>query len=235
MKARIIGALYVLLFFGLGFFWKGEIFFRPIIIVWLVLAAAELYVSDFLVGGKSGANPKFASSVAFAQCFILLAIITCALTEDYRVLGLAVAACFVSDTCGFIIGKLFGKGNKVSALREISPNKSIAGFIGAIAIAAPLVYVIALLLSLNESYGTARIVVFAGMAGFCAATGDLIGSASKRALGVKDSGEDLAKFPIFRFLEKPLIGGHGGYYDRMDSICAVLVLAWTIFHDIAPP
>ena len=236
MKKRIIGAIYVLAWFGGGLFLCSGKFFTPIVFGWLVLAFAELYVGKrfFFAGGHVG-NPAYEECLPFAQAILALAMCCCILCEDYRIIALAVIACFVSDTCGLLVGKLLGEHNKVSALKNISPNKSVAGFIGAIIVSAPINYFVAVLLGLHESVPVPSLVAFAAMSGAFAAGGDLLGSATKRYLGVKDSGKDLAKFPIIKYLEKPLLGGHGGYYDRMDSVCIEIVVAWIMLGLKASP
>ena len=60
-------------------------------------------------------------------------------------------------------------------------------------------------------------ISYLAIGGVVAEIGDLIGSATKRQLGIKDSGDGLCHLPVFRIIEYPL-RGHGGYLDRLDSV-----------------
>ena len=234
MRKRIVGALYTILIFGLSYLlFNGELFAFTVAL-WIGIAFSELTFSDMYsrLENRSGILGFEACYVISTTCCIV-AMIICIVIESKELILLAILACFASDTCGFIVGKLFGKNNKVAALRSISPNKSFAGFFGAIFIATPIVYGLAKLLEI-DAIGNDRLLIFASLSGVVAATGDLIGSATKRYLGVKDSGEDLVKKRYIGIIEKPLIGGHGGYYDRSDSIVMQLIFIWLLFANQAP-
>ena len=113
---------------------------------------------------------------------------------------------FLNDAAAWLSGNLFGKNNR--GLIAASPNKSIAGFIGGIAV--------------SMATGAVAVIIVPGafvpeilppvpaglLLGFCtgiaAILGDLCESALKRSAGVKDSGT--------------LILGRGGALDSLDSI-----------------
>ncbi len=114
---------------------------------------------------------------------------------------------FISDSAAWLFGMLFGKGNrgKIAA----SPNKSIAGFIGAYLGS----FVFALIMtyifkdSFTEPAHTFRIVKVALLSVVvCSAAiiGDLAESVFKRSAEVKDSGN--------------IVLGRGGVLDSVDSI-----------------
>ncbi|MCI1207819.1 MAG: phosphatidate cytidylyltransferase [Treponema sp.] len=111
---------------------------------------------------------------------------------------------FICDSLAWLFGMLFGKNNR--GVVAVSPNKSIAGFIGGFlgAIAAavlshqvwPAVF-----------HGTVLKSVVLGLVIACSAIiGDLVESVFKRSAGVKDSGT--------------IIPGRGGVLDSVDSIFA---------------
>ncbi|EAW0570638.1 phosphatidate cytidylyltransferase, partial [Listeria monocytogenes] len=110
-----------------------------------------------------------------------------------------------TDTGAYFIGKAIGK-HKLAP--NVSPNKTVEGFIGgivcALVIAGGFYYFaelpgnIALVLAL---------LVFLSIFG---QLGDLVESALKRFYGVKDSGK--------------ILPGHGGILDRFDSLLFVLPL-----------
>lgn len=105
---------------------------------------------------------------------------------------------WTNDTFAYIVGKNFGK-NKL--YERISPNKTIEGFLGGMVfsgIASYFIYIYSQFLSFPIWLGLAVILSIFGT------LGDLIQSKFKRQAGVKDSGT--------------LMPGHGGLFDRLDSI-----------------
>ncbi|MEZ4775078.1 MAG: phosphatidate cytidylyltransferase [Bacteroidia bacterium] len=103
----------------------------------------------------------------------------------------------INDVMQFVWGKLLGKRR---ILPSISPNKTWEGFLGGIFSTAALGYFLRFLTPLNE-WQALVVSLLVGVAGF---TGDVIISAIKRDLGLKDTGNT--------------IPGHGGILDRVDSL-----------------
>jgi len=110
----------------------------------------------------------------------------------------------MSDSMGFVFGKLFGK-HKVNW--TLSPNKTwegyIGGFFGQNLMVILFYYVSSSLFDVPE-IGYGQLSFFAGMIYLVSVLGDLSESRLKRGAGVKDSGS--------------LLPGHGGILDRVDSI-----------------
>ncbi len=231
MKQRVIGAIFVIAYFGFWFFAFSGRFFTIAIAAWLCIAALELIFSSYYMYNQKRGDKDlyFSWAASLFTCFI--AIWGCFVFRDKFIALLAILSCWISDTAGFTFGKMFGKNNKVKQLKRISPNKSYAGFIGAIIIAAPLNFGLAYLLGVYSNCGFTRTLIFAACSGIIAAVGDLFGSAAKRFLGVKDSGEDLAKH--LEPIEAPLIGGQGGYFDRADSVAPMLIVVFFLLEKIA--
>jgi phosphatidate cytidylyltransferase len=126
---------------------------------------------------------------------------------------------FGSDGLAWATGMLFGKGNR--GIIAASPNKSVAGFAGAIA-ASILVGIWAELFIkgafIPRSLPPLTAGILLGIFSGCASSlGDLAESALKRSSGIKDSGS--------------LIPGRGGVLDSIDSIslaAPVFYLAYRI-------
>ena len=114
------------------------------------------------------------------------------------VLAAAVASC---DIAAYFVGRRIG-GAKLAP--SISPNKTRSGAIGGTvgAVAA------CLLVSSNSWLSPMEAVVGGICLAVLAQAGDLIESALKRRVGVKDSGS--------------LIPGHGGFLDRFDGYLLTL-------------
>jgi phosphatidate cytidylyltransferase len=106
-----------------------------------------------------------------------------------------------SDVAAFLAGKLFGRRK----LRpEISPNKTLGGSLGALAVAMALPW---LMRFSFPHFGALQLVLTGVIVGIGGQLGDLTISMIKRDVGVKDMGA--------------LIPGHGGLLDRIDSLIFV--------------
>lgn len=105
---------------------------------------------------------------------------------------------FLVDTGAWFFGKNFGKKK---LWPKISPNKTLVGLAGGVLtsliISSGYVYINLNVISLAIVFSIAAVAILAQV-------GDLIESKMKRQLGVKDSSN--------------LIPGHGGIYDRIDSL-----------------
>ena len=104
----------------------------------------------------------------------------------------------VNDVAAFTFGKLFGRRK----LRDqISPNKTVAGSVGALAVSLVLPWMLRFAL---PGFTTIQLVLTGLLVGVGGQLGDLTISYIKRDLGMKDMGQ--------------LIPGHGGLLDRVDSL-----------------
>jgi phosphatidate cytidylyltransferase len=128
---------------------------------------------------------------------------------------------FSGDGLAWAMGMAFGKGNQ--GLIPASPNKSVAGFIGAI-IAPIIVGVGAALIWPNVFIPKCASIlgnpVIAGsivglLTGIAAILGDLGESAIKRSSGIKDSGS--------------IILGRGGALDSIDSLAIAAPVFYLVF------
>ncbi|MGB5943813.1 MAG: phosphatidate cytidylyltransferase [Leeuwenhoekiella sp.] len=117
--------------------------------------------------------------------------------SPYTVAGLFVLI-WVNDSFAFIVGKNFGRHQ---LFPSISPKKTIEGFFGGLVFACAASFFIHKFTdSLNFNIWLSLAIVMSTLG----TLGDLIESKIKREAGVKDSGT--------------LMPGHGGLYDRLDSI-----------------
>ncbi|MCG9970836.1 phosphatidate cytidylyltransferase [Christiangramia crocea] len=105
---------------------------------------------------------------------------------------------WTNDTFAYLVGKNFGK---TKLYEKISPNKTVEGFLGGLIFTCIISYLFWYytdFLYPEIWFGLAIIMSLFGT------LGDLIQSKFKRQAGVKDSGK--------------LMPGHGGLFDRLDSI-----------------
>ena len=112
---------------------------------------------------------------------------------------------FISDSAAWLFGMLFGKNNRGVLLA--SPNKSVAGFIGAY-VGSFVFAVLMTHLVFKDAFATTNLLpkTAALSAVICTAAiiGDLAESVFKRSAEVKDSGN--------------VVLGRGGVLDSVDSI-----------------
>lgn len=131
-----------------------------------------------------------------------------------------------SDVGAYMVGKICGtKFIKSRPFPVISPNKSWEGVIGGLlapGIAVPLLN----WLFRDNLPGRPLSIMVGCLAGLCAIIGDTSESLFKRHHGAKDANDILKTKPGLKYIEAWLGGseGHGGYFDRLDSMSMVLLL-----------
>jgi phosphatidate cytidylyltransferase len=114
----------------------------------------------------------------------------------------------LNDIGQFVAGKLFGR-NKIAP--TISPNKTWQGLTGGLIISQLASHVLGAYLALGSP---ARLAMYAVLLSLGGLTGDLMFSAAKRYLSIKDFSQ--------------LIPGHGGILDRVDSLVVTAPLLYCL-------
>ena len=117
----------------------------------------------------------------------------------------ALIVVWATDSGAYFTGRKVGKRK---LWPEISPNKTVEGFIGGIIWALVAAFIIHFISPLTTSYFILIGITIA--ASIFGQLGDLVESAIKRHYNVKDSGK--------------ILPGHGGILDRFDSLLFVLPL-----------
>jgi len=117
------------------------------------------------------------------------------------ILALLYIAIWANNSFAYLFGSKFGKHKLLPA---ISPKKSWEGFFGGMLATILVTYFIELKMHIFDSN---LWILFAVLIPVLATLGDFVQSYFKRVAKVKDSGS--------------LIPGHGGFYDRMDSVIFV--------------
>ncbi len=116
----------------------------------------------------------------------------------------------LNDVAQFLWGKSFGRR---AVVPTVSPNKTYEGLFGGLATTLVLAVLLAPLLTPLDRLQSLMAGVLIGLAGFI---GDVVISALKRDLGIKDSGT--------------LLPGHGGILDRVDSLTYTAPLFFHFVH-----
>lgn len=139
------------------------------------------------------------SSFYISSSFVFLLALTSfqSTYNPYILLGCFVLI-WVNDSFAYLVGKNFGKHK---LFERISPKKTIEGFIGGIIFSCIASFFIA---KFTNTLTFPNWLIIALIISTFGTIGDLIQSKFKRQAGVKDSGA--------------LLPGHGGIYDRLDSL-----------------
>lgn len=129
------------------------------------------------------------------------------ITQIFTIFSLA----WVADSVAYFTGRLIGK-HKISV--RISPGKSWEGAIGACLVT--IIYFLALqyfnlIKYIRSPYYGALFAIFIVIISI---EGDFLESWCKRVAGVKDSGI--------------ILPGHGGIWDRVDSLLAVIAISFMV-------
>ena len=119
---------------------------------------------------------------------------------SYYFIGILVLI-WLSDTGAYMVGSQWGKRK---LMPKISPNKTVEGFLGSLASALIGGYVLSKLTPVETTDWWIIISIVVWLTG---TLGDLTQSAVKRQYGVKDTGT--------------ILPGHGGFWDRFDSLLYV--------------
>jgi phosphatidate cytidylyltransferase len=180
-------------------------------VLWWLLALLWLKHYHFAedTSGKARAVKLLAATAAIIPAWCALAVIHAGPSHGPGWLLLALLLVWAADSGAYFTGRKFGGqwfGERRLAPR-ISPNKTLEGVSGGVALAMLVALLGAWLIGAPASQlpaiaGVAAVTVLFSVAG------DLFESLLKRHAGMKDSGT--------------LIPGHGGVLDRVDSVLAAL-------------
>ena len=115
-------------------------------------------------------------------------------------------ATWATDTGAYFAGRFFGR---TKLIERISPKKTWAGVWGGIALTIVISIIWA---TMSPLFGVAHAAALGALLAVSCVVGDLVESMFKRARGIKDSGG--------------IMPGHGGLFDRIDSLLFTMPVAW---------
>jgi phosphatidate cytidylyltransferase len=202
-----------------------------VMITFMMLAATSFYMSKFyiaisfvLIGSyltyllakirsKSEVAhiiPSFLNRpkwLALGSLYLGLGFSSMAFLGSIDPYGITIIWVFLATVCNDVFAYIFGsiiKGKKIAP--SISPGKSWSGFMAAAISTSILTYIFAVYLSSKHDIFLIIVGLFIA---FFAHLGDMLESAFKRYIGIKDTSN--------------LIPGHGGILDRVDAIIMVSI------------
>jgi phosphatidate cytidylyltransferase len=193
---------YIILVLSFYFLSYKEINSTLILILLLATISVNLFlIRDVLVLDKIS---LFKSKRYFCIIFYIISgfIFLSLIPFEPKIILVVFILAWTNDTFAYLVGKGFGKRK---LMERISPKKTIEGFFGGMAgalIASVIIFYFASpLYEYDNVYIWLSLAIIVSVLG---TIGDLIQSKFKRLAGVKDSGN--------------IMPGHGGVYDRLDSV-----------------
>jgi phosphatidate cytidylyltransferase len=202
VMAVVGGALYALMSWAPP---DGQLAVATVLGVGFLLSWAMFAHEDPVEGAVAGAITALAVPyLALAMAFVgwVRALEPDGLTWIFYVLIMTWAA----DTGAYFAGRFLGKRK---LLERISPKKTWEGVWGGVALSIVISVGWMTVYPLMPMVHAA--ILGAVLAG-CGVVGDLVESMFKRARGIKDSGG--------------IMPGHGGLFDRVDSLLFTMPMAW---------
>jgi phosphatidate cytidylyltransferase len=166
----------------------------------LMLLGVGFMASRRPLDQAAGSLSQTAFGVFYFGVLGIYVILLRGLTGGSWALLLLYLSTWAYDTGGYFAGKYLGR-HKMSP--QVSPNKTWEGFVGGTALCMAAVWILCVDAPWGSVSPIARLVLGLLLA-VCGQTGDLVESLLKRSLEAKDSGAFLP--------------GHGGVFDRIDSM-----------------
>jgi phosphatidate cytidylyltransferase len=147
-----------------------------------------------------------ANALAFAAAYpgLFGAFVVLIASEPRRATESLLCFCilaFSNDSLAWLVGMTLGKRRGIVA---VSPNKSLAGFIGGMVGSIGMAFACAALFPKELVAPWWAILLFGAAVGAAVIVGDLFESALKRSAAIKDSGS--------------AVPGRGGFLDTFDSL-----------------
>lgn len=210
---EITGMIAIAIYYLLIYFAQTHTYFM-ITVVLLLMALMFVYVFSY---PKYTANQVMATyfSLIYAPVMLSFIFLTRQLSYGVYLVWMIFISSWISDTCAYLVGVLFGKHKLAPVL---SPKKSIEGSIGGIAGSAIVGALFGFFL-LDKTMGGymfgVTLFIVGAVGSVISQVGDLAASAIKRNHDIKDYGK--------------LIPGHGGIMDRFDSVIFTAPMVYFLF------
>lgn len=219
---EVVDTFLICLVFLLSAYFGEALPFRLVIVFCLAMSFCELLIAIWRM-------PQ-ALSERGACVYMVMQLVLCAAINlmldyvlDWRLYVLWIFTVTASDASGLLAGRLFGAKRPFFSAK-ISPNKTYAGYLGEIVGSISFGLVIIWLLKIEPTRAL-RIYVFT--VAIASAIGDLLGSAAKRVLGIKDSSEYLVDLPWLGKIEQLMRSRHG-FLDCFDSASVAFIYFITL-------
>lgn len=151
--------------------------------------------------------------IIFILAFYALVVLKASL-GSWQLLSI-MAIAWIADTGAYFVGRAIGS-HKLAP--SISPGKSIEGAIGGLVFVLLYLFILKDFSRITYLRGGADVLRFGLLITIVSIMGDLFESWLKRVSNVKDSGN--------------ILPGHGGVFDRIDSLVAVLAVSYAMLYNL---
>ena len=160
---------------------------------------------------------KNKKNILFLDLILILSLFSIYQLRDYNSVSFNLLIWFIivtvcSDVGGYIFGKIF-KWKKIS---KISPKKTLSGVLGSFIVSLFSLFIMENILKYNIEikWFEPKFFFVAIILSLIAQAGDLIISYFKRLEKIKDTGK--------------ILPGHGGIFDRIDSLMFVIIFGFLL-------
>ena len=183
-------------------------------LAWFTFAIFIALFSGIIHENVSGKGALYTLAGLSYPCFPFALMMIISVSDRWLLtLSLACAATWMCDAFALFGGKRFGK-HKLAPL--VSPNKTIEGCLIGAAMSIPAGLLVYFIFSLFHPAPLLPCLITALAASTMGQIGDLAESLIKRYIGVKDFSD--------------LIPGHGGMFDRADSLMFSIPTAYFLLY-----
>ncbi|MGD9797790.1 MAG: phosphatidate cytidylyltransferase [Acidimicrobiia bacterium] len=196
---------------ALAAYWRGEA------AVTLVLALSLVFTLLWYLLGVTRANPLMNAGVTVVGIGMVgllgsFAALILRLPDGIGLLIGVLVAVVANDIGAYLVGQQWGRA---PVAPNVSPGKTVEGIVGGAVASVLFSWVVLVLFFDLTPWGTEEALLLGLVVAVVAPVGDLCESMLKRDLGVKDMGS--------------VLPGHGGIYDRFDSLLFALPAAFYLF------
>ena len=214
LQKRILTSL-IIFPLSIFFIFQGGYFLLPFLLTVFFIANFEL----FLVFKKK-------TTILFLDLILIISLFSVYYLRNHSETSLKLLIWFIILTiCSDIGGYVFGKIFKWKKLTKISPKKTLSGVLGSFTLSLLSLFLLEIILTYFFSDGIrSKPITFlepeffflAIILSLTAQVGDLTISYFKRLEKIKDTGK--------------ILPGHGGIFDRIDSLMFVLILGFLLYN-----
>jgi len=158
-------------------------------------------------------------TILFLDLVLILSLFSIFILRDNDTTSLILLIWFIVLTiCSDVGGYAFGKIFKWKKLTKISPKKTLSGALGSFIFSLFSLFIMEIIFSSNYIFKfiEPKFFFLAIILSLTAQIGDLTISYFKRLDKIKDTGK--------------ILPGHGGIFDRIDSLMFVIILGFILYN-----
>ncbi|MGB1681598.1 MAG: phosphatidate cytidylyltransferase [Acidimicrobiales bacterium] len=216
-QPAVLLGLTAVLSLPLAVYWRGEAAIGLVLVLSIVFGSLWYVMGISPDGAMRGLGATMLGIVHIGVLGSFAALMLSVDTFGTGLVTVAVILTVAYDVGGLAIGKVLGR----TPLSAASPNKTVEGLMGGMA----MVVIVAVIMGVLgqpaplasdtiDGGGLSTMIMIGIAAALAAPIGDLAESQIKRDLGIKDMGT--------------ILPGHGGLLDRFDGLLFVLPTVWYV-------